>query len=182
MRIVATLALMGSLTLPAHGQTSLEDRDFALTKAVITEVNRYTHVSMFDDVGVQVTSGTVTLYGKVTDGYKRDTLGRLVARLDGVEAVDNRIELLPALAMDRELRVRIANAIYGHPVFLGRSARANPPIHIIVERGEVTLTGVVAGNVERQLAASLAAHNGAKSIVNELRTDAEVDAGIATES
>jgi len=50
----------------------------------------------------------------------------------------------------------------------------NPPIHIVVERGRVTLTGVVASNVDRMLAQSLATQFGALSVTNELKTDAEV--------
>jgi hypothetical protein len=51
---------------------------------------------------------------------------------------------------------------------------ANPPIHIIVERGHVTLTGVVNNNVDRMLARSLAVGSGELSVTNELRTDAEM--------
>jgi osmotically-inducible protein OsmY len=52
---------------------------------------------------------------------------------------------------------------------------ANPPIHIVVERGRVTLTGVVNSEVDRMLARSLAATQfGAFSVKNELKTDAEV--------
>src|SRR3954470_10271461 len=51
---------------------------------------------------------------------------------------------------------------------------ANPPIHIVVERGRVTLTGVVQSNVERMLAQSLAAQFGAFSVTNALKTDAEM--------
>ena len=51
---------------------------------------------------------------------------------------------------------------------------ANPPIHIIVEHGKVTLTGVVSSNVERMLARSLATGWGELSVTNSLRTDAEV--------
>jgi osmotically-inducible protein OsmY len=51
---------------------------------------------------------------------------------------------------------------------------ANPPIHIVVERGRVTLTGVVQSNVDRVLARSLATQFGAFSVTNQLKTDAEV--------
>ena len=51
---------------------------------------------------------------------------------------------------------------------------ANPPIHIIVERGRVTLTGVVNSNVDRMLARSLATGFGELSVTNELLTDAEM--------
>jgi osmotically-inducible protein OsmY len=50
----------------------------------------------------------------------------------------------------------------------------NPPIHIVVERGRVTLTGVVNSEVDRMLARSLAQFSGALSVTNELKTDAEV--------
>ena len=51
-----------------------------------------------------------------------------------------------------------------------------PPIHIVVENGRVTLTGTVNNNVERMLARSLAMTFGAFSITNNLKTDAEVQA------
>jgi osmotically-inducible protein OsmY len=51
---------------------------------------------------------------------------------------------------------------------------ANPPIHIVVENGRVTLSGVVQNNVERMLARSLATTFGAFSVKNELKTDAEM--------
>ena len=53
---------------------------------------------------------------------------------------------------------------------------ANPPIHIVVENGRVTLTGAVNNNVERMLARSLAMTFGAFSVTNNLKTDAEVQA------
>jgi hyperosmotically inducible protein len=53
---------------------------------------------------------------------------------------------------------------------------ANPPIHIVVDRGRVTLTGVVMNEVEKMLARSIATGSGAFSVTNELRTEAEVQA------
>jgi osmotically-inducible protein OsmY len=50
----------------------------------------------------------------------------------------------------------------------------NPPIHIIVEHGRVTLTGVVQSDVDRMLARSLATSFDAFSVTNNLKTDAEV--------
>jgi hypothetical protein len=51
---------------------------------------------------------------------------------------------------------------------------SNPPIHIVVERGRVTLTGVVASDVERMLARSLATSFNAFSVTSALKTDAEM--------
>jgi hypothetical protein len=51
---------------------------------------------------------------------------------------------------------------------------ANPPIRVVVNRGRVTLEGVVQSNVERMLARSLASGFGEFELKNDLKTDAEV--------
>ena len=52
--------------------------------------------------------------------------------------------MLPPVPEDDDLRHRVAKAIYGNPSFWSYAAMSNPPIHIIVERGQVTLKGTVA--------------------------------------
>ena len=106
--------------------------------------------------------------------YKKNDIERRVARVDGVQSVKNDIQVTPVSQFDDELRFRIARAIYGHSSFWNYAAMANPPIHIVVVRGNVTLTGVVNSNVERVLARSLAVGFGSFEVRNELRTDAEV--------
>ena len=88
-------------------------------------------------------------------------------------SVKNDIQVLPVSQFDDELRFRIARAIYGNSSFWNYAAMANPPIHIVVNRGHVTLTGVVNSNVERVMARSLAVGFGEFTVKNELRTDAE---------
>ncbi len=76
---------------------------------------------------------------------------------------------------DDELRVRIARAIYGSPHFRGYGSMVNPPIHIIVAHGRVTLEGVVNNNVDRMIARSIA--SSLPVVRSEERT--EDDAGSA---
>jgi hyperosmotically inducible protein len=67
--------------------------------------------------------------------------------------VDNRIEVLPPSPGDERLRQRLYRSIYGFDSPLFRYAqRAVPPIHIIVDRGRVTLKGVVARRADGQIA------------------------------
>ena len=73
--------------------------------------------------------------------------------------------------MHEGLRHQIARAIYGNVHFWGYGASANPSIHIIVDRGRVTLTGVVQNDVERMLAASLVNEPGVFSVTNHLQTN-----------
>ena len=159
------------LAVPAGAQ---DGRDLRLADDIVRNINTYSRFTIFDDVSISVENGLVTLTGKVTMPYKRDDIGKRIARIDGVREVLNRIEVLPVSTFDDDLRYRIARAIYGNPSFWNYASMANPPIHIIVERGRVRLTGVVNSNVERMLARSLATGLGELSVSNELRTDAEV--------
>ena len=149
-------------------------KDFQIFKDVARSVEQYTRFTIFDDVNAQVKDGVVTLTGRVTMPYKRDDLERQVAKVGGVRTVRNEIEALPVSQFDDELRYRIARAIYGNSNFWNYAIMANPPIHIVVERGRVTLTGVVGNEVDRVLARSLATGFGAFSVKNDLKTDAEV--------
>jgi hyperosmotically inducible protein len=121
-----------------------------------------------------VAGGHVVLTGAVTMPYKKDDIERRVRSVDGVQTVENRIAVLPVSATDDELRFRIARAIYGNSTFWNYAAMANPPIHIVVQHGRVTLVGVVGSNVERMLARSLATGFGEFEVKNELKTDAEL--------
>jgi len=133
-------------------------------------------VGIFDDIVAQVDGTSVLLTGKVTAGAKKDEIERRVARIDGVHEVRNEIAVLPPLSSDDELRHRVARAIYGNPTFWSYAARSNPPIHIIVERGRVTLEGVVANEVDRTMAYSIASSFQAFAVKNDLKTEAEVKA------
>ncbi len=164
--------------LPALLFAQVERKNLQIVRDVAKEVNRYPRFSVFDDVSVSADQGVVTLTGKVTMGYKADDLGRLAAKVPGVTQVRNEIKVLPVSPFDDDLRYRIARAIYNNPGFWQYAAMANPPIHIVVENGHVTLTGVVNNNVERMLAQSIASSSMAFSVKNQLKTDAEAKADL----
>jgi hyperosmotically inducible protein len=169
-RFFASAGLVLALVAPAAAQqTSLQ-----IFRGVQRQVLTYAHFTVFDSVGAQVKDGTVTLTGKVTMPFKRKDLEERVTKLAGVKSVINQIEVLPASKSDEELRVGIANAIYGNAAFSRYANQVNPPIHIVVERGRVTLEGVVNNNVDRMMAYSIASSFQAFSVKNALRTDDEV--------
>jgi hyperosmotically inducible protein len=163
----AQVALAGTVT-----QT--ERKDFQVLKDVAASVDRYTQFTIFDDVSASVKDGVVTLTGKVTMPFKRDDIAKRVAAVAGVRTVLDRIDVLPVSQFDDDLRLRIARSIYGNANFWNYGIMPNPPIHIVVERGRVTLTGVVQSEVDRALARSLATQFGALSVTNALKTDAEM--------
>jgi hyperosmotically inducible protein len=174
-RVFATLVAVMLVAPVTFAQTSpYANDDDLLTADVIRAVNTYTRFTIFDDINVAIQDGVVTVSGKVTMPYKRDEIGARIERLNGVRSVNNAIEVLPVSIYDDGLRQKIARAIYGNSAFWRYAAMVNPPIHIIVERGRVTLTGVVGSEVDRALARSLATGFGELSVTNALRTDAEV--------
>lgn len=164
------LGLMTGIGLADTG----ERKNLQVFNDVAATINRYTQFTIFDNVEVDVNDGKVTLTGDVTMPHKREDIERRVAKVDGVREVRNQINVLPASLSDDQLRFRIARAIYGNPQFWNYAIGPNPPIHIIVDRGHVTLTGVVYNNTDRVIARSLAYQFPALSVVNELKTSTEM--------
>jgi osmotically-inducible protein OsmY len=170
-RLTLALALAYACGSVAAAQ---DRRDIRIADEVTRTVRQYPQFTIFDDVNGRVDAGVVTLDGKVTMPYKKADIERLVSKIDGVRELKSTIQALPVSPYDDQLRSRIARAIYGNPSFWNYAAMARPPIHIIVDHGHVTLTGVVNSEVDRMLARSLATGQGELSVKNDLRTDAEM--------
>ena len=169
--LAATLALLVTTASMAFAQ---DQRDVRLAEDIGRSITGYTRLTIFDDINATVENGMVVLTGKVTMPYKKSDLEKRIGKIDGVRGLRNDIGVLPVSLFDDELRHRVSRAIYTNPSFWNYAAMANPPIHIIVEGGHVTLAGVVNSNVERMLARSLATGLGEFSVTNALKTDAEV--------
>lgn len=168
-RIICSVLLAAVLTA-APAASAQDRRDELAADEISRSLNTHPQLTIFDHVTGQVENGVVTLTGKVTAEYKKHEVARVASRVEGVREVRNGIAILPASPFDDELRYRAARAIYGHSAFWSYASMARPPIHIIVENGRLTLTGVVATEVERALARSLATGIGELSVSNELRT------------
>jgi hyperosmotically inducible periplasmic protein len=147
-----------------------------IAKQVRKKLVSLPYYGVFDNLAYQINGGTVTLYGQVVRPSTKTDAGRSVARIEGVSRVVNNIEVLPLSGFDDSLRVRTLRALQRtgglHRYFLG----ANPSLHIVVNRGHVTLTGVVSSNLDRQLAYMTARQvSGAFSVTNDLRLDSEAE-------
>jgi hyperosmotically inducible protein len=170
LSLACTIALIALGSVASAAEAPADQR---LADGIAAAVRGYPQFSIFDHVAGTVENGIVVLTGKVTMPYKKDAIERLVSRLDGVRELRSEIAVLPVSSFDDRLRHRVSRAIYGNPSFWNYAAMANPPIHIIVEHGRVTLTGVVGSRMERAMARSLATGVGELSVVDELRTDAD---------
>ena len=128
---------------------------------------------VYDNLSYSVApDGTVTLMGQVSRPTLKSDAENVVKRIEGVEKVVNNIEVLPTSPADDRIRLAVYRAIYGNEVLSQYQVRAVPPIHIIVKNGQVTLEGVVARAMDKQIAGVQAnSVSGVFSVTNNLRVE-----------
>ena len=130
------------------------EEDF--TKDLVNRVLSYPHYTVFDDVTFMLEDkGAVTLGGYVTMPFKKSELEERVGKVRGVRELKSEIQVLPVSPSDERLREILFERIYGDDMFISFAQRTHPPIHIIVEKGNVMLTGAVRSNVEKRQAESI---------------------------
>jgi hyperosmotically inducible protein len=127
-------------------------------------------VGVFDNVTFKIEPDrTVTLSGHVREPNVKRHVEEDAKEVEGVQGVNNRIEVLPISRADDDLRLALYRAIYSQEGLQRYSVRTNPPIHIVVKNGAVSLEGIVASKME-YTQANLAAKQvpGAFSVKNNL--------------
>jgi osmotically-inducible protein OsmY len=143
-----------------------------LTRQVRHELVMLPFYSVFDNLQYRVEGGTVTLLGQVTRPNIKSDAESAVKHIEGVEAVDNQIQVLPTSFNDDRIRRATFRAIYSYPTLQMYALRSVPTIHIIVDNGHVTLEGSVARESDKDAAGIRAnAVPGAFSVTNNLRVD-----------
>jgi hyperosmotically inducible protein len=158
--LIAAALLVGVAAASTKGTANLPQSDSDIAKNVRHEVVIYPHYSIWDDLSFHVENGNVDLDGVVSQPYKKQDIERLIQKVPGVASVTNDIKVLPLSSMDDRLRMQVASAIYRDPNVSHYSMMALPPIHIIVENGHVTLTGIVNSDMEKQIAGMRAGASG----------------------
>jgi hyperosmotically inducible protein len=141
-----------------------------IVKEVRHELIMLPYYGVFDNLSYKVDpDGTVTLIGQVAKPVLKSDAGNAVKRIEGVEKVVNNIEVLPLSPSDDRIRRAAYRAIYGNSVLSQYQMRAVPPIHIIVKNGHITLEGVVAREMDKNIAGIQAnGVPGAFSVTNNL--------------
>lgn len=145
-----------------------------IEREVRREIVTLPFYSLFDHFAFRVDGETVTLMGKVNRPTLKSDAENVVKKIEGVEKVSNKIEVLPLSPNDDGLRLALYRSIYGHTALQTLAIRAVPPIHIIVENGNVTLEGVVASEMQKNIANVQAnGVSGVFSVTNNLRVEKE---------
>jgi hyperosmotically inducible protein len=167
------------------GQSQLEspaNRDVRRTETLKEEVRHQLvtlpYYGVFDWLGAEVKpDGTISLMGEVVRPTTKDDAENRIKKLEGATQVINNIEVLPLSPMDDQLRIALYRAIYRYDYPLFRYAtQAIPSIHIIVKNGRATLKGVVANQMDSQLAYTAARGvSGLFEVKNELQIEQRED-------
>jgi hyperosmotically inducible protein len=123
-----------------------------IQKEVRHELLMLPYLGVFDNLAYKVDGYNVTLYGQVTRDTLKSESERVVRGIEGVEKVDNRIEVLPTSPMDDRLRIRLYRTIYGYEPLQKYALPVIKPIRIIVKNGHVTLEGVVDNEADKNMA------------------------------
>jgi len=123
-----------------------------IQKEVRHELVMLPFLGVFDNLAYKVDGYNVTLVGQVTRPTLKSDAENVVKKIEGVERVDNQIEVLPTSPMDDGLRRRLYRAIYGYPALQRYDMPVIKPIRIIVKNGNVTLEGVVDSEGDKNIA------------------------------
>jgi hyperosmotically inducible protein len=124
-----------------------------ITKEVRHELLLLPYYGVFDFLAYKVgADGTVTLLGQAARPTLKSDAENAVKHIEGVEHVDNQIQVLPLSPSDDQIRRAAFRTIYGSPQLSKYSWEAVQSIHIIVNHGNITLEGVVDNQGDKQVA------------------------------
>lgn len=148
--LLTGIAMAQSGGQQSAGAQRMQDR---ITREVRHELVMLPQLTIFDNLQYKVNGNTVTLMGQVRNAVLKDEAQSAVKKIEGVDQVNNQIEILPTSGNDDRIRMAVAHALFGNDSPLFRySMGALPPIHIIVKNGHVTLEGVVDNKSDKDLA------------------------------
>jgi len=116
-RLLVLAISLGILTAVAVNQNAAAQADARSQERIAREVRHELLMlpwfGVFDYIAFKVDGGTVTLMGQVVRPSLKSDAENAVKRIEGVESVENKIEVLPPSSMDDGLRLALYRAIYG---------------------------------------------------------------------
>jgi hyperosmotically inducible periplasmic protein len=165
----ALIAATATLSFADHKNATGYER---FVREIRHELVMLPYYGVFDNLAYKVDGYNVTLMGQVTRPTLKSSAENVVKDIEGVQKVVNNIEVLPVSPNDDRLRLALYRSIYGHSALNRYALNAVPPIHIIVKNGQVTLEGVVANEMDKNVA-NLQANgvSGVFGVTNNLRVE-----------
>ena len=106
----------------------------------------------FNALTIGVQNGVVTLGGVAYGPVDKSSAISLVENYPGVKDVVDDIEVAPVSPMDDRIRLATARAVYGAPQLNRYALDPAKPIRITVVNGNVTLSGMVDNQADKDVA------------------------------
>ena len=156
-RTIAKLLLLATITVSAipaaaqNGTSTLSPAEARIAREVRHELLMLPYYNVFDYMAFEVHGYDVKLIGSVTRPVLKSDAQNVVKRIEGVQKVDNQIEVLPPSPTDDRLRLELYRTIYDFPALEKYALGTLKPIRIIVNMGRVTLEGVVDSEADKNL-------------------------------
>ena len=123
-----------------------------LEKKIHKKIVNMPFYGVFDSIKFRVDDGQVTLSGFVRRGINKSTAENRIKKLDGVTSVVNNIQLLPPSSYDDRIRIATYRSLFNRGGLSQYLYSTRPSIRIIVNRGRVTLEGIVRNKSDVNLA------------------------------
>jgi len=163
------LVVSPSFAQPRRGSQPSPRFTQRVQREVMHRILMLPYYDVFDVIGFKVEGYDVTLTGKDTRPTLKDDAANAIKHIEGVEHVNNRIEVLPVSFFDDRLRRDVFRAVYGYGPLQRYALPPIKPIRIIVEHGNVTLEGLVDSQFDKNVAGIRAnGVPGAFSVTNNL--------------
>ncbi|MBI3652326.1 MAG: BON domain-containing protein [Acidobacteria bacterium] len=172
MTLAVALLLGATTAMAATSPNMKDDISYQTANQVRKSILKLPYYGVFDNIAFEVNGDTVTLYGQVVRPTTKSEAAQRVGKIEGVDRVVNKIEVLPLSGFDDAIRLRTYRAVFNKGSLYRYAEGTNPALHIIVRNGHVTLEGVVANQGDSNLA-YLAANSvpGVFSVTNNLRVE-----------
>jgi len=150
-KVAAVLLIFCCVFAWSQNQEVSPKAEQRIQKEVRHELVMLPYLGVFDNLAYKVEGYNVTLLGQVTRPVTKSDAENVVKRIEGVEKVDNQIEVLPTSPNDDRLRISLYRAIYGYPALQRYALPVIKPIRIIVKNGRVSLEGVVDSEADKNM-------------------------------
>jgi osmotically-inducible protein OsmY len=169
--IERTLQVTGVETVASELQLPIEEEDAEVAKEVVKAISRYAHFTIWDNIDGRINKGVVTLSGSVTPNRdKKRELYDTITKIRGVQDYIDEIEIQSTSISDARLREVIGRNLASSEHFERTVRMRNPPYHIVVNRGTITMRGYVQSEIEyREMELIIRQTQGILTVDNQLQ-------------
>jgi len=150
--LLITVLIVATLSMAQHQQEPSAKAQARIVKEVRHELLMLPYFGVFDNIVFKVDGYNVALLGQVVRSSLKSDAEHAIKHIEGVERINNQIEVLPPSPMDDRLRLALYRAIYDYPALEKYAMGVQKPIRIIVKNGHVSLEGIVDSEADKNLA------------------------------